>query len=288
MLSLFDTEKLSQLLQDFYEITRIRITVFDENRNELISYPRSIPPICKLIRSSAKGFSACMECDQQACQDAARQGKTWVYRCHAGLREAVTPLVSQGVIIGYLLFGHVMDYPNIEQGTRALLQACGHLPIQADELADACKNHPLIGEHFLISATRMLQAVAYYVIYEKLIVKQENNHLPEQLNAYIEEHLSDRLTVESLCRDLHTSKAQLYALSNQMYGHGIGKQIRLMRINRAKHLLREDKKIPLADVAAACGFSDCNYFITVFSREVGITPHRYRTPSNEPASTVHL
>ena len=39
MISTFNLEKLSSLLQDFYTVTRIRITVFDENFNEIVSYP---------------------------------------------------------------------------------------------------------------------------------------------------------------------------------------------------------------------------------------------------------
>ena len=44
MISIFDLEKLRGLLRDFYEISHIRITVFDENRNELVSYPEEVAP----------------------------------------------------------------------------------------------------------------------------------------------------------------------------------------------------------------------------------------------------
>ncbi len=33
---------------------------------------------------------------------------------------------------------------------------------------------------------------------------------------------------------------------------------------------------PLAEIATDCEFIGYNYFITVFSREVGITPEKYR------------
>ena len=39
MISAFDIGKLRDLLRDFHEITKIRITVFDENMTELVSYP---------------------------------------------------------------------------------------------------------------------------------------------------------------------------------------------------------------------------------------------------------
>ena len=43
MVSFFDIEKLGELLKDFYEITKIRITVSDEKQEELASYPPFLP-----------------------------------------------------------------------------------------------------------------------------------------------------------------------------------------------------------------------------------------------------
>ena len=47
MISVFDLDKLRGLLKDFYQISRIRITVFDEDLNELCSYPERVPPCTK-------------------------------------------------------------------------------------------------------------------------------------------------------------------------------------------------------------------------------------------------
>ena len=37
MISVFDVEKLRELLKDFYAITHIRITVFDDSMRELVA-----------------------------------------------------------------------------------------------------------------------------------------------------------------------------------------------------------------------------------------------------------
>ena len=107
MISVFDLEKLRELLKDFYAIARIRITVFDDSLRELVAYPDEVAPYCTLIRSSAEGLKACMDCDRLACRTAAEKKRTDVYRCHAGLAEAVTPLYEGDILIGFLLFGHV-------------------------------------------------------------------------------------------------------------------------------------------------------------------------------------
>ncbi|MBO4356336.1 MAG: AraC family transcriptional regulator [Clostridia bacterium] len=71
-------------------------------------------------------------------------------------------------------------------------------------------------------------------------------------------------------------KTQLYELSHQLYGCGIAEKIRNMRINKAKALLLDHKELALFEIAGQCGFRDYNYFITVFSREVGCSPGAYR------------
>ena len=50
MISSFDIAKLHSLLKDFYQLTKIRITVFDDSFRELTSYPDEIADFCKLIR----------------------------------------------------------------------------------------------------------------------------------------------------------------------------------------------------------------------------------------------
>ena len=54
MVSVFETDKLRELLKDFYRISHIRITVFDEEMNELVAWPEQVAPRCGLIRNPAK------------------------------------------------------------------------------------------------------------------------------------------------------------------------------------------------------------------------------------------
>ena len=63
MISVFDLKKLRGLLKDFYQISQIRITVFDDNLHELCAYPESIPAFSKIIRSCETGKHACAQCD---------------------------------------------------------------------------------------------------------------------------------------------------------------------------------------------------------------------------------
>lgn len=280
MISIFDLKKLSDLLRDFYTITNIRITVFDETLRELVAYPEDIPAFCQLIRSCGEGLDACKQCDQEACRTAAKKQSTHIYRCHAGLTEAVTPLYVDDVPVGYLLFGHVLAYPSVEEGWEAVRKCCETMPLDVRILEKACKERPLTALAYVRSATHILHAVASYLILEQMVILREDR-LAVRLNAYITAHYTEQLKAEDLCRKLGIGKTQLYEISRQLYGSGIASQIRKLRIERAKALLRDERHLRLAEIAADCGFTDYNYFITVFARETGSTPEKYRKALHE-------
>ena len=271
MISIFDLEKLRGLLKDFYEISHIRITVFDENLTELVSYPEKLAPYCAVIRGTSKGFDACMNCDREACKTAAKKHSTDIYRCHAGLTEAVTPLYVGDVLVGYLLFGHVFSYPSHEEGWAVIEKRCKGYHVNDRMLKEAIISADMIPEAYIRSAAKILHAVASYLILERMATLKEDL-LAVRLAAYLSAHYTEKLNAMQISEYLGIGKTQLYELSQQLDGCGIAEKIRRLRMERAKSLLTEYKEMPLAEIAAQCGFHDYNYFITVFSREVGLSP----------------
>lgn len=273
MVSLFDTEKLYNLLKNFYEITKIRITVFDETGQELLSYPEDLPPFCMTVRSTETGRLACARCDREACRRAAAERTTQIYLCHAGLTEAVAPIIVQNVLAGYLLFGHVFSDTGRDRGWKRISKCTKDLPIDQALLQKAISQQPLVPESYVTSATQIMSAVASYLVLERMAVLQ-SDQLAVQLDAFLTAHFTENFTAEDLCSHFSIGKTRLYQLSRQLYGHGIAQQVRSLRITKAKELLRE-KKRPLKEVAELCGYEDYNYFISVFTREVGVPPRRW-------------
>ncbi len=287
MISIFDLEKLRGLLKDFYAITRIRITVFDENLTELVSYPEKVAPYCAVIRGTSMGFDACMACDRKACRTAAKKHSTHIYRCHAGLTEAVTPLYVGDVLVGYLLFGHVFSYPSHEEGWAEIEKRCEMLRVNTRMLKDAIFSAALIEEDYIRSAAQILLAVASYLILERMATLQEDL-LPVRLDAFLSAHYTEKNSAVMISEILGIGKTQLYELSKQLYGCGIAERIRGLRIEKAKLLLKDHKEMPLAQVAAECGYHDYNYFITVFTREVGISPGAFRKSDSKGPFKLEL
>lgn len=275
MISTFDLTKLESLLKDFYNITGIRITVFDESLQELVSYPAEIPPFCQLIRTDRSGAAECLRCDKHACEIAAKRHLAYTYRCHAGLTESIAPLFMGNIVIGYLLFGHVFCYPTYEEGITAIETLCSRYQLSQAALCAAVRKQKLVSEDYITSASHILQAVASYLCLERMAVLKQQE-LPVQIDAYITEHFTENIDAVSICRQFQIGKTQLYAISRQNYGIGIAEHIRKLRIKKAKELLALQPDLSITEIASLCGFKDYNYFITVFKRLTGSTPKSYR------------
>ena len=279
MVSVFDYEKLLSLLKDFYVITRIRITVFDDEMNEMISYPEQVAGFCKIVRSTQAGRTACANCDRAACERAGRERKTQLYRCHAGMTEAVTPLFVNDILAGYLLFGHVFSYDSFEEGWPEIQRCCEHLPLDMDALKEACKERPIISQDYVRSATQILLAVSQYLVMEQMAAPHKDT-LASSFDQYISSHFTQDLNVPQLCSHFHIGKTQLYKLSRRLYGCGVAAHIRSLRIRLAKQLLSAEEDLSLGEIAFRCGYSDYNYFINVFTRETGSPPGAFRKSSH--------
>ena len=275
MISIFNLEKLHILLKDFYDLSHIRITVFDETQTELISYPEDVAPYCAVIRSVPDGLRACRNCDQEACRHASGRRGTYIYHCHAGLTEAVTPLYVEDVLIGFLLFGHVFSYPSHEEGWQEIQKKCSHLPIDGQKLKAEIFQAIPMEESLVRSAAHILHAVASYLVNERMATLKED-FLAVRLNGYLSAHFTEKLSASRVADDLGIGKTHLYEISQQLYGCGIAQKIRTLRIEKAKRMLDDPASHPLSWIASECGFTDYNYFITVFGRETGMSPVQWK------------
>ncbi len=275
MISTFNLRKLNDLLKDFYTLTQIRITVFNDTFRELTAYPEHIAPFCQIIRTSPEALNACLCCDKNACEQASRQHAPYTYCCHAGLTKCIVPIYLGNIVIGYLFFGHVFSYPTHEEGWKSIRERCLPYGLDMDALRDALYQQPVISEEYISSASHIMRSVAAYLCMERM-VSLHQKELPVQIDDYITSHYTENISVRTICDHFQIGRTLLYEISEQNYGIGIAEHIRNLRIEKAKILLAEHPELRISEIAVACGFDDYNYFITVFKRLVGKPPRQFR------------
>lgn len=275
MISTFDIAKLHSLLKDFYQLTRIRITVFDDSFRELTSYPDEIADFCQLIRQSPEYTMKCHICDRHACETASRRTSTYTYVCHAGLTESIIPIRIGNIVAGYLLLGHVFSYSDFEEGWKEIWKRIADCGISEDELKKSCQKLPVLSSEYIDSASHIMKAVASFLCMERM-VSMHKEELPVQIDEYIQSHYTEKIDAVSIAQHFNIGKTKIYEIARQNYGMGIAEYIRKLRIDKAKQLLTGQTELSLTEIAYTCGFSDYNYFITVFKKLVGIPPIAYQ------------
>lgn len=299
MLSSFNYEKLNAILRDFYTLTGIRITIFDEELNELTSCPQEMAGICRYVRSNQDAEKACRACDRAACLKASALRRPYVYRCHAGLTEAVAPVYMGNLPVAYLMFGHLLagepaedplagesseaagetpagESSGTAEETRAgVIRSCAKYGLDPGTMKELLSLLPLTDEETILAASRILMAVTSWLCIDQMI-SLRRQELPVQLDDYIEKNLDRPLDTELLCAHFHIGKTALYKISREYYGEGIAEHIRRRRIERARRLLTENENLSIREISEQCGFTDYNYFITVFKKYCGESPARYR------------
>ncbi|WP_196603326.1 PocR ligand-binding domain-containing protein [Pectinatus haikarae] len=278
MISIFDIEKLKKLLQCFYIITHIRITIFDSDLHEIIAYPSHIPEFCYLARKNNYIDNACKECDKQACEKVKTTAKTYIYNCHMGLIEAISPIKIRNIVIGYLMFGHLRQSIEKVKGWHLVKSNFDNYLLTTKQLRNLQyaynNNTRYFSEEYLIAAVQILETVASYV-HVNHMADLEYDALPVQIDSYITEHLTENLSCQSICEHFQISRSKLYKLVTNNYGVGIATYIRKCRIEKAKILLKKST-FSIKDIAYFTGFTDYNYFTKIFKKMTEKTPRDYK------------
>jgi LacI family transcriptional regulator len=102
--------------------------------------------------------------------------------------------------------------------------------------------------------------------------------------AYIEAHISTPLRVEDLAAALSVSRRLLQQRFADFLGRGVSQEVRRLRVEFAKRLLRDGEQT-LDQIAKASGFGSRHMLSEVFRREVGASPADYRQRAMRTCTT---
>lgn len=98
-----------------------------------------------------------------------------------------------------------------------------------------------------------------------------NDYYP--IIAYINEHITDKISLDQLSQIFFMNKYYLSHLFKFLFGITVGEYITQKRLSLAKSYLRKGVSVTMSGEQA--GFNSCNHFIRTFTRAVGMTPKQY-------------
>ena len=270
----FEKEKLTELMRDFYTLTKIRLALFDNDFNRVASYPENECEFCKKIKNSVAGRELCAKSDKEAfLQSTQGQGSFRIYKCHAGLVEAVSPLKMNDIVLGYIMFGQIIEKSDKKSKKDKITDyISGYTNGDTAEAERLFNSLVSKSDNQISAAAKIMESCACYLCVSEL-VKLDRGELIFHLDNYINNNISGDLSVASMCRKFNISKNKLYEISDSIYGMGIANYIRKKRVALAAKYLSLGMSVSAA--ADKAGFSDYNYFSKIFKKETGTLPSKY-------------
>ena len=117
----------------------------------------------------------------------------------------------------------------------------------------------------------------------KQVIASQISPLPQavlrHIKKYMEENLQDNLSLDELARETNYSRGHFLRMFRAATGKTPHQYLTECRIERAKSMLLEARKVSLIDVAARCGFSSQSHLTRVFRKQIGVTPSVFKRRS---------
>lgn len=271
----FDYVKLRQLFEDFHILTGIKISLFDDNYNEILSYPEGHSSLCLYLRENAGVAERCSCSDAYSFERCKKERRLIIYNCHAGLTEVTVPLIEDELIIGFIMFGQITVQKNRNAFIENICNACKNYNVDINIAKEKAKKIKYKTKKEIQAASEIFDACTKYILLEELITSKKND-LFNRMNSYIDEHLGEKIDISMLCKKLGLSRTKLYELSKKYISNGIANYIKEKRLNKAKEMLN-NTDLSITQISNQVGFNDYNYFLKSFKKYFGISPKKYRS-----------
>lgn len=269
----FKIEKLDKLLYDFYKLTGLTISVWNSSFNQLSFQPKQMCDFCAEIKKNKEGKRRCYVSDKMLCTECARVKNAVTHRCHAGLIDTAVPIIYDGNVLGYLIFGQAVDGSELSVDER-LKNLCEELSLDFEKMSKYYSELLPYDLEKIIAASNILKTAARYLWLSEYIEIGYSTKA-SQISDYITENLGGDLSLSTLCLKFGISKNKLYEISRHHFKTSIGDYITQMRITEAKRLLTSTD-LSVREVGESVGIKDYNYFTKFFKNNVGQTPIKYR------------
>jgi len=111
-------------------------------------------------------------------------------------------------------------------------------------------------------------------------LKAEKPELVDQVMAYIELHLSEKLTLAEVAHHFFVSESTITQSFRKKMGVSFYRCVTQRRLIAAKTHI--ERGLPMEAVAETVGFSDYSSFFRAFKQEFGISPRQYRKMQSNP------
>ena len=161
-----------------------------------------------------------------------------------------------------------------------------NIDVLHSKVVNLIKNRSMLKNKYLLVKDQLDKVV-------KLNMKSSDEHLMEKIINTLNRHMNDpELNVETLAAAVGISRVHIHRKLKELTNMSARDFIKSVRLKQAAEMLSE-KKLTIAEVAYAVGYTNPSYFTTNFKEHFGMSPKDYmnkaiedRTMTEEDESKV--
>lgn len=275
--------RLDIVFNDFIGFLTIDKQLFESMRPYMIHKN----PFCMKIKSNRELWDKCIMMKRGILLKSEKLKDTYYGTCYCGVGEYIVPIFCDNVLLGVICAGEFCSDPKLSHyRIKKVAKAYNFDPdeliptfddsMRRDVLEiEAIKTHlGIVAEYFSNLYAKLIST------HQALDIKHAKGssceaYILSHSIEYIKQNYTEKITVEHLSGFCHCSESYINHIFKKNMKLNVKAYINKIRIEHAKSLLvNSDESI--AAIALKTGFSDPNYFSSVFSKIIGYYPYEFR------------
>ena len=260
--------EVQKLLDNFASVMRIHV-MFYGPQGQVLRQGRSEGNcrFCQLMQNKFFSLERCLRLDQEKQALSRATGKCQSYLCHAHLWEAIMPVVSDGKLLGYVMFGQFRSTetlpPDLAEKARSKTELA--------ELKKAFRDLPYLSAEGMENLIGLME-----LLVRRELITMGGDHLYRSIVRYIEDNMTSSLKISAVARRLGRSVSTISHFLQNRSAKSFKKLVIEKRLARAEQLLKERPGLSIGEVAELVGIQDRYYFSRLYKKYRGVTPGEFR------------
>ena len=265
-------DEVQKLLDNFASVMHIHVMFYGPH-GQVLRQGRSEGNcrFCQLMQNRFFSLERCLHLDREKQALSRKTGRCQSYLCHAHLWEAIMPVVSDGKLLGYVMFGQFRSTESLPgdlaEKTRSRSELAG--------LKKAFRELPYLSAEGMENLTGLMELLVDYIVRRELIT-MGGDRLYHSIVRCIEENLAAPLKISTVARQVGRSVSTISHFLQKHSGTSFKKLLIEKRLSRAEKLLKEHSELSIGEVAEQVGIQDRYYFSRLYRKYRKMTPGEFR------------
>lgn len=254
----------------------LSISVHGKSISGLLEHNIHRNSFCAFVKTNDAAWEKCIECQQKIF---GRCNKDYFFgMCYAGVEEYVF-YVNDKTFISVSGYGI-----NTQKAIERIDRLSEEFLIDRSELIKIYEN----GLKHVSENTENLKTLIYPLCHMLQLLQltlcetseiQTKNKTFDSILAYVQRNITQDITLRDIADACTCSESTVSHLFKEYTNQSVKKYILNLRIKQAQKLLLVSD-MQITNIALLCGFSNSNYFTTIFKKVTGKSPTQYRTENN--------